>query len=1081
MNRHRLGIVCSRGSVPVAIALLAACGALLLWCSRPSRLLVADQAGNASQSQSSQVFTKPAGTVDVVAAYAHLPLIFEPNQGQSDPRVKFLARGSGYALFLTADQAVLALERSLPSAQHSGLQLSALAMGLVNANPRAQIAGRDELPGKSNYFIGNDPAKWHTNIPQFARVRYSEVYRGIDLVYYGKQGQLEYDFVVAPGSDPKQVALRFQGSENLAVDADGDLLIFLGGEEVRLQSPRVYQKSGGEDRRVAGRFELRGKNEAGFALGAYDHSRELIIDPVLSYSTYLGGTKDEACSVILGTVTPGCPAIAVDTAFNAYLAGSTTSINFPLPSGGAPFQSTLKGTANVFVAKFNNAATILEFATYLGGSGIDTTTGVAVDNGFNVIVAGTTSSTNFPTSSSAFQTAPVRLTNKHVFVSKLDTAGKTLLYSTYLSGTGVDTATGVALDPGENIYVTGTTTSKESQTGFPSTIGAYQVASTAATSQFFLSKLNPTLSGASSVAYSTFFGGSTPTTGETVGGGVAVDINSVAYFTGGTTFTNLPMLNASQGTLAGGVDAFVVKLDPAAIAGAQLIYSTYLGGTGDDIANAIAVDTGLTAYVTGSTTSTDFPVAGTGVFQPSHNPAAGTDAFLAKLASPVTTGTTPGSVTLSYTSYLGGSGSDVGTGIAVDTIGGARITGWTNSVDFPSVNNPVQTSFGGGLSDAFVARIDTTATTSTAPGHYSTYLGGSGNDYGTGIAVDSQGASYVAGETSSTNFPTTLGVFQPNLAGGTDTDAFVTKLGPVLSLALSVTASPSPVGVGSQVSFIYTVTNNGDPANGVTFTDTLPTGGLATFGSATSGLGNCGQANGGTVLCNLGIVNSTQTGSSPTVTVVLTPVAEITPATSSTTLGNSAFVGVSGSSVATASASVVVNDFNLSVAPATATVAAGVPATYTVTVTPTGAGLPATVSIGCSAGLPTGATCTETTNPIPNLNNGAASTVLVINTTARVTTTTRLWEKGGPVYVSWLPISGLALLGAGISRVTRKRRILLGMLLAGFLALVLFQAGCGSKAIVSTTTGTSAGTYVVTVSASSGSAIRTFPVTLVVQ
>ncbi|MGA8152629.1 MAG: SBBP repeat-containing protein [Terriglobales bacterium] len=1072
LNRRWLGRACLQGRVPLAVASLLVLGAMCLRLGPGTGRVPLAVFQNGPRVPSFLRNTPSLDATQVRAAYGHLPLIFEANRGQNNPAVKFLARGSGYELFLTANQAVLALQLS-PVSRQSAPPLSVLSVGLAQANPHAEVNGVDQLPGKSNYFIGNDPAQWHRDIPQYSRVRYGNVYPGIDLVYYGNRGRLESDFVVAPGSDPRQVALHFGGTDRLRIDPAGNLVLSIRGGDVILQAPRVYQRFGEEERTVPGWFELRGQDEAGFALGDYDRSRTLIIDPVLTYSTFLGGSKDEGCSVILGTGTPvaGCPAIAVDTAFNAYIAGSTTSVDFP--TSGSPFQLHSKGSADVFVAKFNNTATILEFATYLGGSGVDTTVGVAVDPGFNVIVAGNTLSANFP-AKNGFQSVPLNAQN-HVFVSQLDPNGKNLLYSTYLSGNGTDTATGLALDPSGNAYVIGTTTSKESQTGFPSTLGAIQ-ASSRAPNQFFVTKVDPTLSGAGSVAYSTYFGGSTPSNGETKGGGIAVDVNSNVYITGGTDFTNMPVLNASQGTLAGGLDAFVAKLNPAATAGTQLLYSTYLGGsTGDDIGYGIAVDSS-SAYVVGSTSSTDFPAAGTGSLQSANG--GGVDAFLAKLANPVTTTTTPGSVTLSYSTYLGGSDTDVALGVAVDTNQGAHIVGWTNSPNFPLLNNPVQSGLGG-KSDAFVARVDTTATTSTAPGHYSTFLGGIDNDYGTGIAIDTQGAVYVSGETASSNLLTQAqpetNSFQPTLNGGTD--AFVSKLGPVVSLGLSVIPSPTVVGVGNQVSYVYTITNNGDFTNGVTFTDTISPN--TTFVSATASPGSCGGAATSIVGCTIGTMDAGATG---TVTVILTPVPSLTPSTTPLQLPNSASVTVLGCSLpscsASAETSVQVNDFTLTVAPATASVPAGVPATYTATVTPTGA-IPSSVTFAC-AGLPAGGTCTETTNPIPNLSNGAASTVLVINTVARVTTTTDLWRKGGPIYALWLPIPGLVLLGVGIGGVSRKRRWLMAVLLSVFFALILFQPACSSTKTTTTTTGTPAGTYVVTVSATSG-ATRNATVTLVVQ
>ncbi|HXM21423.1 MAG TPA: SBBP repeat-containing protein [Terriglobales bacterium] len=1117
LNRRRSGKTCSESRIFVAITLLMTLAAVALTIgSGAAPLRVANDRNPSPLSAPDPVLPTHALTVhlplaqspsehgsqQIRATYNHLPLMFEPNQGQTDARVRFLAHGSGYGLFLTAREAVLAfaLQPSAVDSQHRTPRTSVVSMKLAGATSTAEPTGDVQLLGKSNYFIGNDPAQWHRDIPQFARVRYRNVYPGIDLVYYGNQGRLEYDFEVAPGSDPQIVALRFQGSQNLKIDAGGDLVLAVGGSDVRLQAPRVYQKFGAEERTVAGRFELRGKekDEVGFQLGAYDRNRALIIDPVLTYATYLGGSGDEACSVIApimiaGVAAPpsGCPAIAVDAVGNAYVAGSTTSTDFPVTSGVFQKMLATGATANAFIAKFTPVGA-LQFATYLGGNGIDYPAGIALDGGFNVIVAGTTSSTNFPTNgtNAPFQATPAS-SNKHVFVSKLDPAGKTLLYSTYLSGSGADIASGLALDSGGNAYVTGTTTSTGFDTGFPSTLGALQEKSKS-TNQFFFTKVDPNSSGTASVAYSTYIGGSTPSTGVTVGGGIAVDSNSNAYITGGTTFTDMPVLNAYQATLkgTGTLDDFVTKINPAGVVGAQLLYSTYLGGSGNDVGYGIAVDSSTNAYVTGWTTSPDFVIpTGTTPFQdclgdPLHHPpnctaSTNPDAFLAKfgILCAGSTCTTP--LPLSYFTYLGGSGTDVGTAIAVDSNQGARIAGWTSSTNFPAPasGHPLQTTFGGGASDAFLARIDTLSTANS-----SSYFGGTGADFGTSIAIDQQGSSYLTGETSSPGG--FLGhPFKGALNG--PTDAFVSKLGPVLSLtfATAPTVAPSPDSVGTQVSFVYTITNTGDFTNGVTFTDQLQASG-ATFVSATASPGSCGSPVGVSITCNIGTLNTAATA---TITLILTPIAPTIPG-GPVTLGNSGSAEVGGSTLATAIASVVVNDFSLKVAPALARVPAGVPATFTATVTPSANnGFPGSVSLSCGSGLPTGATCLPgNNNPIPNLNTGPQSSQLIINTTARVTTTTDLRHGGGPgvpLYAAWFPVSGLALLGLRLGgKLSRPRRILMGLLLGGFFALILFQAGCGSSSHTTSTTGTPAGTYPVTINATSGtSATRTTVVTLVVQ
>ena len=1056
----RLEAITLQTRVLMAFSALLLVGATVLGFAAKDRPIGGWREKRATSVSSQTVTSSPSQR----QAFVNLPLIFESNQGQTDSQVKFLSRGSGYGLFLTANEAVLTLQHSALSTEHSAGQVSVVRMALDGANADSQILGTDPLPGKSNYLMGNDPSKWHRNVPQFAQVRYDNVYPGIDLVYYGNQGRVEYDFKVAPGADPKQIVLRFRGSEKIELTSSGDLVLATASGDVHLEAPRVYQEIGEVRRPVVGSFTLRDRNRVGFELGTYDRTRTLIIDPVLSYSTYLGGSGNEGCTAISGSVKAGCPAIAVDSAGNAYVAGTTTSADFP-PSG-TPFQAALNGAADIFIAKIDSTGSALIFSTYLGGGGTDTSAGVGADSGFNVIVAGTTNSADFPTNgtNAAFQATALSSGN-HVFVSKLDSTGSNLIYSTYLSGsTGADNTSGLALDVRGRAYVTGTTTS----TDFPTTTGAFQTTSKA-TNQFFMSKVDPSLTGSGSFVYSTYIGGSAPASGVTVGGGIAVDTSSTSpsvLFTGGTSFTDMPVLNASQGTNAGGVDAFVAKFIPTNTSGTEQIYLTYLGGSGDDIGNGIAVDAGGSAYVTGSTTSSDLPAAGTGPYQPAYGGGA-SDAFMVKLNNP----TSGSSVALTYTTYLGGSGTDVGLAVAVDSLQGARVTGYTDSSNFPTKSS-VQASLGGGT-DAFAARIDTTATTATAAGHYSTYLGGSGNDRGTGIAVDPQGASYVAGETASSNFPT-HNPFQSGLSGSSD--AFISKLGSSVTLSIAATATPSPTGVGNAVSFKYTITNNGDLTTGITFSDVLPSG--ATFVSASTSPGSCGTPTGtpSTLTCSIGTLNA---GAIATVTVNLTP-------TVAGSLGNSGTVTVLGSAfTATASASATVADFSISVAPPSVTVPAGTPATYQVTATPSGA-FPNSVSLSCSSGLPAATACAFTNNPIPNLNSGAQSRALNINTTARPLPTAGLAPgrlSGSPLYAAWLPVFGIALLGVRVGgKASRKRLMLTGVLLGGFFALVLFQAGCSSSSTTPTpTSGTPAGTYTITVTGTSGTAVRTTTLELVVQ
>jgi len=1071
-----------------------------------------------------------ADSVQISAVYGHLPLSFEQNQGQADSQVKFLARGSGYGLYLTGNEAVLAF-------RGSGKQSSIVRMSLDHANSAPTIYSQDQLPGKSNYFAGNDPPRWHRNIPQFARVRYRNVYPGVDLVYYGSQGKLEYDFVVAPGADPKQIALRLQGTDQLKLTAAGDLDIATGSGDVQLQAPRVYQKVGNnEDHAVAGKFVLQGNNAVAFDIGAYDRTNALIIDPVLTYSTYLGGTGSESCSAIeqaqLGIATaqftPGCPAIAVDSAFRIYVAGATTSVDFPGVSAGSGFQKCLDtppsnptspvspspcptGLTNsdVFVVRLNAAGTAVDFATYLGGSGADVVAGIAVDQNFNVHIAGTTNSANFPTLVSSYQPM-ASAAGTHVFVSELAAGGAGLLYSTYLSGSGTDIATGLAIDNLGKEYVTGTTTSP----AFPTTPAALQTTPKAA-NQYFFTKLDPTITGPGGLLYSTYIGGSTPTTGVAMGGGIAVDSSCNAYLTGGTNFADMPTLNAFQGTNLGGFDAWVAKFSaPSGSAcGSQLslTYLTYFGGNGDDIGYGIAVDTGLSAYITGSTTSTnivlptgsgnpipfasclDTPPPTTTTYPLPPCPSNGTapDAFIAKFGSLASNSTSGTNVPYLYFTYLGGTLADTGTAIATDNVGGALITGWTSSTDFPSAvlsGSAVQAVSGGG-EDAFVARIDTSTVCSSNPGAsppircpgYSSYLGGNGTDIGTSIALDSQSSTYVSGETASGNFPV-VSAFQGSL-NGANPDAFVSKLGPIGNLVVTATAPvpPATFGVGNQIAFTYTVVNSGDPTSNIIVTDSLPSSG-ATFNSISTSQGSCGTAVSSSVTCSIGTLNS---GASITVTVNLTPTAPATPLTAPGAISNSISVTAPGTQTQTASSTAPVQDFNIVVEPGTPssiTVPAGVPANFTFQVTGTFSNFPDSISLSAASGLPTGSNTSWTTNPIPSLVGSAQTSVLTITTTPRVTTTGSLWHGNGPLYATWLPISGMAFLGLGIGgKMSRKKRALMGVLIAGFLALVLFQAGCGSSSTTSTTTGTPAGTYLIAVDATSGSATRTTTVTLIVQ
>jgi hypothetical protein len=1024
--------------------------------------------------------------------FGNLPLSFEPNQGQSDSRVQFQARGNGYALYLTRDGGVL----QLPVKQS---KTALIRMHLSGANPFPRIAGEQLLPGRSNYFVGNDASRWRTHVPQFARVRYSEIYHGVDLTFYGNQGRLEYDFEVHPGAAPLEIALHFDGAEAPTLTGNGDLVLNAGGRQLRFEAPRSYQRIDGKLQAVASKFVVRG-NSVGFETGNYDPRRTLIIDPVLTYSTFLGGTGSESCAAAAGAAfVAHCPAIAVDSASRTYVAGTTSSATL---GGVTPGIIGVAGATDVFVARLNSTGTALDYVTYIAGSGSQYPAGVGVDSGFNVYVGGTTTSNNFPTTATAFQ-ANASSAPTHVFFSKLDSTGSANLYTTYLSGTGAggDSLSDLAVDALGRAYLMGITNSSD----FPVTGGALQPTA-AATSQFFFSKIDPTTGGTNSLQYSTFIGGGTPSSGTVSGGAVAVDSGFNVYLAGGTTFADMPVVNAYQSALKAGTDAWAARLNAPANNTQQYTpsYETYLGGSGNDVAYGVGTD-GSSSYVTGSTTSNDFTLpTATTAFQNANK--GGTDAFVARFGVPTTTGTTTGSVPLTYFTYLGGSATDVGLSIVADSTQNARVTGFTNSSDFPAPNNPIQGSFGGGASDAFLARIATTSTSTSTNPSSATFLGGAGTDIGTAIASDPGLNSYVAGETSSGNFPT-ANALQPNLAGGVD--AFVSKLGPNTSgltmpqITPANTAStpgpnvsnpvvsPTPVGVGSQVTYTYYIFNTGDPVSGVIFTDTLGASSGTATASASIGSSSstCSSATGGSIVCNLGTVNTSSTTTSGSTTtlssagkVTVTVTAPTNALAGPFSLGNSAVLSFPGGSTASVSGTATVNDFSISASPASATVTSGAPATYTVKVTPTGSGFPESVSLSCGSGLPSGAACSfpSNGNPIPSMSNGPQSRALEITTTARVTTPGALFPERKIFYAFWLPISGLAVIGTGV---TRRRRWLMGAFFAVLIGVVGLQAGCGSSSKnTTTTTGTPAGTYTITVNGTTGStATRTTTVQLTVQ
>ena len=704
-----------------------------------------------------------------------LPLSFVPNVGQmagdSQHQVDFFSAGRGYSLFLTSSQAVLAMRTdarrgesskpgSRPAAKGAEARTAVLRMKLENANPQAGASGMDELPGKSNYFIGNNPSRWRTDVPTYARVKYPNVYPGVDLTFYGNQRHLEFDFAVAPQADPGRIKLAMNGAMRLTTNAQGDLIAELDGGTVRFHKPVIYQPQTISGRGpfarhyVDGGYSLNSNGRVSFKISHYDKSKPLIIDPMLSYSTFLGGTGDDSGN-----------GIAVDSSGNAYIAGTTASVNFPTQS---PISASLAGSTDAFVAKLNPSGSALVYSTYLGGNQLDQGTAIAVDSSGDAFVTGSTASGDFPATTGVLQAAFAG-GQTDAFIAKISPAGDALTYATYLGGTGNDVANGIALDVSGDAYLAGSTSSTDFPTASP------VQAANGGQGDAFLSKIKPDGTG---LVYSTYLGGS----GADSGQGIAVDSAGNAYVAGFTLSTNFPTANPSQASNAGSDDAFVAKYNAG---GTALVYSTYLGGAGIDRAFSIAVDGSGNAYVAGDTTSSPFPTT-SGAVQTANN--GGSDAFVAELDA---------NGAVAYSTLLGGTLADGASGVAVDGSGNVFAVGYTQSSDFP-LSNALDAAFGGGTCgqgacfDAFVTEIN------PASGLvYSTYLGGGGNDYGKAIALNGSGNAYVTGATSSGDFPVTAGGLQGTAGSSvSSSDAFVAEINPADSPSLGL--SPQSVTFADQ-------------------------------------------------------------------------------------------------------------------------------------------------------------------------------------------------------------------------------------------------------------------------------------------
>jgi len=596
-------------------------------------------------------------------SYGKLPLYFIKNNGQINEKISFYERSAGHGTFFTSDGLILSLTKKEDKADKAsfnkdilGLETEesakttteAVTLSFVDANAKAKISSSDKMTGHVNYFVGNDKTKWRSNVPTYGAVTYKDIYKNIDIKFYGNNKNIEHDVIVKPGGDFSDVKFAYSGIKGLRVRDDGNLEVSLNHGKIIEEKPVIYQEIKGERVAVEGSYKiLNGKDGAytyGFTVASYDKTKDLVIDPVLIYSTYLGGLNDDQGVDIF-----------VDSTGAAYIVGNTTP-----PGGGVAMPAfnlipgVVGGGEDVFVTKINPSGTAFVYSTLFGGISTDIAAGIAVDSTGSAYVTGQTWSTDFPLMN-PIQAALAGISD--AFITEISADGAAIVYSTYLGGTSSDN-----------------------------------------------------------------------------GEGIAVDSTGAAYVTGSTSSTDFPLMTPFQGVFGGrSADAFVTKIDPA---GTAIVYSTFLGGASWESGHDIAVDSTGAAYVIGDTLSTNFPLMNPiqGVF------GGGSDVFVTEI--------NPAGTALVYSTYLSGNNNDNGWSIALDNTGAAYVTGSTASTDFPLLN-PIQGIYGSGSSDAFVTEINSTGTALV----YSTYLGGGGFDSGNGIAVDSTGAAYVTGQTASTNFP----------------------------------------------------------------------------------------------------------------------------------------------------------------------------------------------------------------------------------------------------------------------------------------------------------------------------------------